>query len=351
MFLEQVFYHNLVKEWIIAFALFILILLVVKVIINLVRRKIKRFAQKTKTDIDDLISDLLDNIKFFFIFILALFFSSLVLTFPATVNKIVTSVVIIALLLQGAIWGNRVITFFVESYKKKRIQEDAASVTTFSALGFVGRIILWSLILLVILDNLGFNITTLVAGLGIGGIAIALAVQNILGDLFASLSIVLDKPFVLGDFIIVENHLGAVEHIGLKTTRIRSLSGEQLIFSNTDLLNSRIRNFKRMAERRVVFSIGVIYQTSVEKLKGIPKMIKEVIESQELTRFDRAHFKEFGDFSLNFEVVYWILSPDYNNYMNIQQNINLEIFNRFNKQGIEFAYPSQTIFMEGTEQE
>ena len=205
---------------------------------------------------------------------------------------------------------------------------------------------LWSVILLLALDNLGFNITTLVAGLGISGIAIALAVQNILGDLLASLSIVLDKPFVLGDLIIVDEHIGYVEHIGLKTTRVRSLYGEQLIFSNNDLLQSRIRNFKRMAERRVIFTIGVTYQTEVEKLEKIPGIIKEIIDKQDKARFDRAHFKTFADFSLNFEIVFWIIGSNYNLYMDILQSINLQIYRRFAEETIEFAYPTQTLFVE-----
>ena len=201
------------------------------------------------------------------------------------------------------------------------------------------------IILLIALDNLGVNVSALIAGLGVGGIAVALAVQNILGDLFASFSIVLDKPFVIGDFIIVDNFMGTIEHIGLKTTRVRSLSGEQLIFSNSDLLKTRIRNFKRMYERRVVFSIGVVYQTSHEKLTKIPPIIKKIIENQEQTRFDRAHFKEYGSYALNFEIVYWIENPDYNIYMDIQQTINLEIFQQFKREDIEFAYPSQSIFI------
>ena len=208
---------------------------------------------------------------------------------------------------------------------------------------------LWILLFLVALDNFGADVTTLIAGLGVGGIAIALAVQNILGDLFASFSIVLDKPFIIGDFIIVGDHLGTVEYIGLKTTRLRSLSGEQLIFSNTDLLGSRIRNYKRMYERRVVFSVAVVYQTPEEKLAAIPEMIREIVEAQAQIRFDRAHFKDFGAYALNFEVVYWILSPDYNLYMDIQQTINLAIFRQFNETGIAFAYPSQTLFLDRTE--
>lgn len=246
---------------------------------------------------------------------------------------------------QGAFWGSAAISFGILRYRQQKMEEDAHSVTTFTALGFILRIILWSFILLLALDNLGVKITTLVAGLGIGGIAVALAMQNLLGDLFASLSIVLDKPFVIGDFIIVDNYLGSVEYIGLKTTRVRSLSGEQLIFANSDLLKSRIRNFKRMFERRVVFSIGVIYQTPHQKLILIPKIIQEIIEGQEATRFDRAHFKEYGNFSLNYEVVYWVLNSDYNSYMDIQQAVNLEIFRRFEQEGIEFAYPTQVVYV------
>jgi len=175
------------------------------------------------------------------------------------------------------------------------------------------------------------------------GIAVALAVQNILGDLFASLTIVLDKPFIVGDFIIVGDSMGTVERVGLKTTRIRSLSGEQLIMPNSDLLQSRIRNYKRMQERRVPFSIRVVYETTGDKLKRIPGILKEVIESQEMTRFDRAHFKDYGNFSLNFEIVYWVLSPEKSRSMDIQQAINLSILERFQKEGIEFAYPTQTI--------
>jgi small-conductance mechanosensitive channel len=206
--------------------------------------------------------------------------------------------------------------------------------------------VLYVLVLLMVLDNLGVDVTALVASLGIGGVAVALAVQNILTDLFACLSISIDKPFVLGDFIIVGDLLGTVEHIGLKTTRVRSLSGEQLIFSNNDLLGSRVRNFKRMYERRVVFTFGVVYQTRHEQLRRIPDMVRAIIEARENTRFDRAHFKAYGDSSLDFEVVYYVLVPDYNIYMDIQQAINLDLFERFEKEGIGFAYPTRTVYMQ-----
>ena len=191
----------------------------------------------------------------------------------------------------------------------------------------------------------GVEVGTLITSLGVGGIAVALAVQNILGDLFASISIVLDQPFIVGDFITVGEYMGTVEHIGLKSTRVRSLTGEQLIFSNSDLLDSRIRNYKRMANRRVSFTIGVTYQTPYEKLVEIPEIVQEIIEAQPQTSFDRVHFKAYGDSSLNFEVVYYMLTSDYDVFVDVQQAINLEIFRRFAEEGIEFAYPTQTVFV------
>jgi small-conductance mechanosensitive channel len=211
----------------------------------------------------------------------------------------------------------------------------------------VVRLAVWSAALLLMLDNLGVDVTALVAGLGVGGIAVALAVQNILGDLFASLSIALDKPFVIGDFVIVGDFMGTIERVGLTTTRIRSLSGEQLVFSNSDLLASRIRNYKRMQERRVAFSVGVTYQTSPDTLEAIPGMIRELIENQQTTRFDRAHFKAFGDSAYLFEIVYYVLDPDYNRFMDTQQAINLGICRRFAEHGIEFAYPTRTVHFAG----
>lgn len=293
-----------------------------------------------------MIAGLIDKIKLWFLIYVSVYTGSLYLSLPETGREIMIKLLIISLLFQGAIWGSEIINYWLKRYQSQKMEEDAASATTFSALGFVSRLILWSVISLLALDNLGINVTALVAGLGVGGIAVALAVQNVLGDLFASLSIILDKPFVLGDFIIIDSYMGTIEHIGLKTTRIRSLSGEQLVFSNSDLLNSRIRNYKRMSERRVVFSIGVTYQTSADNLKAIPGMIKDIITKQDLARFDRAHFKGFGDSSLNFEIVYWMESPDYSVYMDTQQGINLELIRKFGENKIEFAYPTQTLFIE-----
>ena len=196
------------------------------------------------------------------------------------------------------------------------------------------------------LDNLGFEVSTVIAGLGIGGIAIALAAQAILGDLFSYFVIFFDRPFEIGDFVILPNEfMGTIEYIGIKTTRIRSLSGEQIVVANTDLTNSRIRNYKRMERRRVVFKLGVIYQTTSKQLAEIATIVKTIIENQSDTTFDRGHFQSYGDFSLNFEFVYYVLSGDYNKYMDTQQAINLKIYEEFEKRGIEFAYPTQTLFV------
>ncbi len=348
-FLDIVFYNNSIKIWLLALLALIVSFFTLKILISSVKHRLERLAKRTKTQIDDVLLILLNKIISLSIFTISVFVAFLFLDLDATVSRVVISSLVLMLLIQTAIWGNALITFYISGYVKKRKQSDAAAVTTVSALGFIGKLVLYTGLIIIALDNLGFNITTLVAGLGVGGIAIALAVQNILSDLFASLSIVLDKPFVIGDYIIVNEYMGTVEHVGLKTTRIRSLSGEQLVFSNNDLLNSRIRNYKRMNERRIVFTIGVIYQTTQQQLQSIPGYLKAIIEKQKKARFDRAHFKGFGDFSLDFEIVYWVTSADYVDYMDIQQSINLSILEKFTKENIEFAYPSQTLFVEKTD--
>ncbi len=210
------------------------------------------------------------------------------------------------------------------------------------------KVAVWGIGIAFLLDNLGFKISTVIAGLGIGGIVVALAAQAVLGDLFSYFAILFDRPFEIGDFIIIEGYLGVVEHVGIKTTRIRSLSGEQLVFSNTDLTNSRVRNYKRMDKRRVLFKLGVTYQTSLEHMKEIPVIITDIIKMIKETTFDRAHFSSYGSFSLDFEVVYYVFGSDYNKYMDIQQKINLAIMEEFEKRGIEFAYPTQTLFLSKT---
>lgn len=343
--LNTSFYDNTLSTWLIALLVAVVTAVVLRILKALGGRHIARLAARTETTWDDALVELLRHTKWLFLLIVALFAGSLLLALPVRVRGIANAVAAVALIVQAGIWLNAVILFWLEGYRQRKLKEDPASVTTMSAVSFVGRLVLWLVILLLVLDNLGVNVTALVAGLGVGGIAVALAVQNILGDLFASLSIILDKPFTVGDFLIIDDCMGSVEHIGLKTTRIRSLSGEQLVLSNADLLGSRIRNYGRMFERRVVFNLGVTYQTPREKLIKIPTIIREAVEAQASTRFDRSHFKEYGDFSLNFETVYYVLVPDYNTYMDIQQAINLRTHERFEEEAIEFAYPTQTLHL------
>lgn len=261
---------------------------------------------------------------------------------------ILTKATVGMLLLQIARWGDAGLHDWLRHYRNKRGARDVASTTSTAALGFLVRGTLWLVIALMILDNFGVNITALVASLGVGGIAVALATQNILGDLFSSLSIVLDKPFVVGDFIIVDNIVGTVEYVGLKSTRIAALGGEQVVISNSDLLRSRIHNHKRMQARRIVFAIAVSYDVTMEQLESLPGILREVVVAQKRVMFDRAHFKAFSPSSLDFEVVYFVETPDYNVYMDIQQDINIALFQRFRDVAIPFANPTQTVHLTRT---
>lgn len=342
---EGEFYGNALIQWAAALVIALIAFIVLPILVALVRRRLDRLAELRLAHWLRGVAVVLQQTRVWFLFVLSLWIGSLVLALPDHARRLTESLTIVVLLLQAAVWGTHLIQFLLDRNLEERLAKNPDEATTMSALSFVGKLVLYSVVLLLILSNLGIDVTALVAGLGVGGIAVALAAQNILGDLFSSMSIVLDKPFVLGDFVIVGDLMGTVEKIGLKTTRIKSLSGEQLVFSNSDLLNSRIRNFKRMQERRIVFSIGVTYETPYETLQAIPEMIRETIEAQELARFDRAHFAKYGDFALIFEVVYYMKQPDFNLYMDTQQAINLDLFRRFAESGIEFAYPTQTVHL------
>ncbi|MFO7849692.1 MAG: mechanosensitive ion channel family protein [Spirochaetia bacterium] len=248
--------------------------------------------------------------------------------------------VVTVLVIRASVFG---ITGSVKKYVEKTGREqDEKRIRPFLALV---NFVLWIIGAMFMLDNLGFDISAVVTGLGVSGIAVAIAAQGILGDLFNYFVIFFDHPFEIGDFIIFNDKLGSVEKIGIKTTRIRALSGEQMVVSNSDLTGSIVHNYKRMQERRVVFTIGVTYQTPSEQLDSIPRLIREIIEANEEARFDRSHFRNYGDFALIFETVYYVLSPDYAKYMDIQQEINLAIYRSFEQRGIEFAYPTSKVIL------
>jgi len=332
-----------VWRWLVAAGILIFVGILFQLLLRAITRKLRAVVEKTPTRFDDLIVDLLRKTRFLFVFVISLYAGSLVLTLPAAADTVLRIIFVVALLLQAGYWGNAFVEFWVNRTVKKRMAEDAATATTMAALGFVAKMAIWTIVILVALDMF-IDVTAVIAGLGIGGIAIALAVQNILSDLFASVSIIVDKPFVIGDFIIVGDQMGSVEKIGLKTTRVRSLTGEQIIFSNSDLLSSRVRNYRRMFERRIAFNFGVAYETGPDTLEAIPGIVEGIVQEQSDVRFDRCHFKSMGDYALSFETVYYVLVPDYNVYMDIQQAINLGILRAFAERGIEIAYPTQVIY-------
>lgn len=343
-FLLQKFLGNTVQAWLIAVGVWLVVWALIKLTRTVAARRLRQVAAQTTTAWDDLVVELLYRTKCFFFWAVSLYAGVQFVTLPPRAMSVLRMLLVVAVAAQTMVWANRIINFAASRYRARRSGD--VSLSTVTAITVVAKFGLFTLLALVTLDNLGVNITTLVASLGIGGVAVALAVQNILGDLFSSLSIMIDRPFEVGDFIVVDTFAGTVEHVGLKTTRVRSLSGEQLVFSNSDLLGSRLRNYRRMQERRVLFTLGVTYQTPHAQLVRIPHLIRAIITAQPRVRFDRAHFHSYGDFALNFEVVYYVIDRDYQCYMDTQQAINLAIYQKFAEMEIEFAYPTQTVFME-----
>jgi len=346
-FFQQTYFQNRVIDYIIAIAIFILLVISIKIIKSILLKLLKTWAKKTTTTIDNkFVKAFEQKIKPFLnlIYFSAFYLSIKQLTMDSQIERFFNIFVIILLTFFGIRFLLSITIYGLETYWVKK-EKDQAKKQALKGIITIIKIIVWSIVLIILLDNLGIKISALVAGLGIGGIAIALAAQSVLGDLFSYFIIFFDRPFEIGDFIIIGDFLGTVEDIGIKTTRLRSLGGEELIFSNTDLVNSRLSNYKRMKKRRVVFKFGVIYQTSLEQLKEIPKVIKDIINQIAGTTIDRVHFSSYGDFGLNFEIVYYVNSRDYNIYMDIQQEINFKLKEEFEKQKIKFAYPTQTVFL------
>ena len=344
-FLDQKFLNNTVLLYITAVGVFIVCVIAVKIFKRIVLNHLKKWSEKTETIIDDFLVKSIEKSLIPLLYFGALYLAVNTLVLNPKISNLIekASIILVTFFVLRVITSG--IRFSLDLYLSKK-REGQTRRKEIRGLTSLISILIWVLGFVFLLDNLGFNISAVIAGLGIGGIAIALAAQTILGDLFSYFVIFFDRPFEIGDFIVVGDKAGAIEYIGIKTTRIRSLSGEQLICSNTDLTNSRLHNYKTMAQRRVLFSIGVVYDTPYEKLKIISRIIEEVIRSENNTRFDRAHFFSYGDFSLNFEIVYYVLSSDYNEYMDRQQSINLKLFERFEEEQIDFAFPTQTLLFE-----
>jgi len=335
---------NTVGDFAIALAAFVGFLIIFKVFQVIVLARLKKLAEKTETDIDDTLVDIVKSLKPPFYSFLAFYAATFFVIVGDVFKKVIDVALIAWVILQVIIAVQILIDYVVR--KKMGEEEDAAAENAINILGKLTKWVLWSFGLLLILSNLGVDVTSLIAGLGIGGIAIALALQNTLSELFSSFSIYFDKPFTPGDFIVIGDKKGVVEKIGIKTTRIKALQGEELIISNKELTSAQIQNFKKMTERRISFSFGVTYETPVEKVKKIPGVVKEIIDGEEGARFDRAHFNRFDDSALNFDVVYYIQSGDYADYMDIQQSINFKIMEIFEEMGVAMAYPTRTVYLQ-----
>ena len=306
-------------------------------------------AARSATRVDDLGVDLISRTRQYFLFAIALFAATRLLVLPENARGAIQLLMVAVVLLQAGRWGTGLIGFSVDSYLRRNTEGDAGARATVQAVGYAARFALWSILLITALAAFGIDVTALITGLGIGGIAIALAVQNILGDLFAALAIVLDKPFVVGDSITVDTVNGTVEHVGLKTTRIRSVSGEQIIIANGELLKSRIRNYKRMEQRRVVFNVDLAYDTPPAQLERVPGIIRSLVERQPLVRFERSHLLTLTDSALRFENVYWVMDADYHRYADIQHAINIDLLRQLGTEHITFAHPVRPIFLKDTQ--
>ncbi len=343
-FLSYVILGNSILRYMATLLMILAGFLAIKLIIQKVILHIKRLAEDTATTFDDFIADILESIVLPVLYVVVVYIGLKNMVFPASVERSINFIALAAVLFFIVKAILSFIGYGIAIYLKRQ-GGDCALEKSLNGIMVLIRILIWAGAAIFFMDNLGFKISAIIAGLGIGGVAVALAAQTILKDLFSYFCILFDHPFKVGDFIIVGEFMGTIEHIGIKTTRIRSLGGEMLIFSNSDLTDSRLRNYKLMEKRRVVFKLGVVYQTPLNQMKEIPKIIENAIKNAGDTVFDRAHFFSYGDFSLIFEVVYYVVGGDYNKYMDIQQQINFAIMEEFARRKIEFAYPTQTIFL------
>lgn len=342
---ERLFYGNSFGDWLIAAIVSVAVWSGLSLIRRLIASRSKRFSAEHRSTPVRLLFYLVGNTKQFLFLALALDAGQESLTFPPRLQHIVTNVVLMLVLLQIGLWAGRTVRFYLEIKELER-GPDRMFAGSLDIINFVASVLIWSLLILVALDNLGVNITALLAGLGVGGVAVALALQNILGDLFASLSIALDKPFVVGERLEIDGFAGAVEHIGIKTTRLRSDSGEQIILSNADILKSRVRNYGRMPEQRILATLRVAYSTPGETLAAIPKLLEGIVREQANARFDRCHLKTLGDSSVLFELSYFAQQPKLNPMLDLQQVVNFRILDEFRRLGIDFAYPAQRVIVE-----
>ena len=342
-YLSIMYWGNSIQDYCIALAIFIAAIIIFRSFKLILVVRLKKIARKTNTDYDDAIIELLNKIKWLFYLVLSAFIAMQYLILSEKIDTIANYVFVI-------IFGWQIIKSIlvvVDFGLKKTItkgdeEPDLHKIGLFSKLI---KILVWTVGFILVISNLGFDVIALIAGLGVGGIAIAFALQNVLEDIFSSFAIYIDQPFKVGDYIVIGDKMGTVTKIGIKTTRILSVQGEEVVISNKELTNAQIQNYRKIKERRTQINIGVAYETSNDKLKKIPGMIEKIINDIKDCRYDRCAFKEFADFSLNYDIVFYFKSADYNMYLLAREQINLNIKEQFEKEGIEFAYPTQTVIV------
>jgi len=342
--IKKIYFGNTISEYITALLIFIASILIISVLKKIANKTLENWSKNTGTQLDSILVKSIQRLIIPFVYYGAFYYSIKSLTLSPKVSQIfdIISAVIVTFIVIRLIIST--INYLLNAYFRRQAKgiekpKQIKGMTT------IISILIWALGVVFLLDNLGFKISAVVTGLGIGGVAVALAAQAVLKDFFSYFVIFFDRPFEIGDFITVGDKSGTIEQIGIKTTKLRSLSGEQIIFANADLTDSRIHNFKRMQTRRIAFKISVTYQTSKEQIEEIPSLIKKIIEEQKNVTFERSHFSSLGDTALNFETVYFVNSSDYLEYMNIQQAINFKILDEFNKKEITFAYPTPTVII------
>jgi len=340
---DEMYWGNAFSEYVWAVLFFALLVVAFGLAQRLVLSRLKVWAQKTATDIDDAVIRIAETLKPPFYMFIAFYFAIRTLEISGLAAKVTDAILIIWITYQVVAAVQILIDYLLE--KKIVSGGDKNRKSAIRMLSNIGKGVLWALGVLIVLSNLGVDVTSLIAGLGIGGVAVAFALQNVLEDLFSSFTIYFDRPFEAGDFIVVGSTMGTVQHIGVKSTRIKSLQGEEIVVSNKELTNATIQNFKKMEKRRVVFTFGVTYETDTAKMKRIPSMIADIFSSIENVDLDRAHFSSFDDSSLSYEVVYHVLDGDYNLYMDIQQEVNYRLKDVFEKEGISMAYPTRTVYV------
>ncbi len=333
--------------WVPAIGIFALVVVGLSVVRHVLLSRLQGVVDRTENVVDDLLLDLVRRTKWPFFVMLGLFLGALVLQLSPGLSTVVRRLFSIALFIQAGVWANYVLSFVVNAYLERRRGQDASKIAVLALFNFFARIAVWTLVLLLVLDNLGVKVATLIAGLGVGGIAIGLALQSVLKDTFASLSIILDKPFEIGDFVIIDDIQGTVQHIGIKTTRILSLNGEELVIGNNDLLSCRIRNYKKIEERRVVQTIRLPLDTPAEKLERVRPIFQEAVDAVEDVRFERAYLKAFGADAVEFDVGFFVTRPDFDVMMDRRQQVNLELHRRLGAEGMRFALPAHAVSFSG----